>query len=390
MTASESEAELDSGVYPKRDVEIVKGVGSRLWDLNNNEYIDMGASYGVCNVGHCNPHVIDAIKSQVENLFYISSTYPNPVRRELLAKLISISPKGMARVFLSNSGTEGIEAALKFAILHSQRNKIIAALRSYHGRTLGSLSATWNPKYREPFKNQLMPVEFVKYDDSESMKNAVNKDTAAVLLEPIQGEGGVYVPSKDYLKTVRDICTDLGSILIIDEVQTGLGRTGRMFCIEHSDITPDILVIGKSLGGGLPIAATVLHEKLGAMPKVMHGSTFGGNPLCCAAANATIDFILDNNLPVRSEELGNYFKSRLTDLPSSVIREVRGMGLMLAIELKTKNTPYLTKLLELGIAPLPGGNTVIRFLPPLVISKDEIDRTVTILEEILDDHDTRC
>jgi len=390
VTASESEAELDSGVYPKRDVEIVKGVGSRLWDLNNNEYIDMGASYGVCNVGHCNPHVIDAIKSQVENLFYISSTYPNPVRRELLAKLISISPKGMARVFLSNSGTEGIEAALKFAILHSQRNKIIAALRSYHGRTLGSLSATWNPKYREPFKNQLMPVEFVKYDDSESMKNAVNKDTAAVLLEPIQGEGGVYVPSKDYLKTVRDICTDLGSILIIDEVQTGLGRTGRMFCIEHSDITPDILVIGKSLGGGLPIAATVLHEKLGAMPKVMHGSTFGGNPLCCAAANATIDFILDNNLPVRSEELGNYFKSRLTDLPSSVIREVRGMGLMLAIELKTKNTPYLTKLLELGIAPLPGGNTVIRFLPPLVISKDEIDRTVTILEEILDDHDTRC
>ncbi len=383
-----SEDELDSGVYPKREVVIARGKGCTLWDANNNEYLDMGASYGVCNIGHCNSEVIKAIKSQAENLFYISSTYPNPVRRELLEKIISISPKGMARAFLSNSGTEGIEAALKFAILHTKRKKIIAAMRSYHGRTLGSLSATWNQKYREPFNNHLMPVEFVKYDDSESMKNMVDKETATVILEPIQGEGGVYVPSKSYLRAVRDICSDAGAMLIIDEVQTGLGRTGKMFCLEHFDVIPDILVIGKSLGGGLPIAATVLHEELGAMPKGTHGSTFGGNPICCAAANAVIDFILDNDLPARSEELGNYFKSRLTNLPSSIIREVRGIGLMLAIELKTKNTPYLNKLLERGIAPLPGGTTTIRFLPPLVISKDEIDKTLAILEESLNDHDT--
>lgn len=382
-----SESNLASGVYAKRDVEIVKGIGCSLWDSNGKVYIDMGASYGVCNVGHCNLEVLKAVKKQMENLIYISSTYPNPVRRELLEKIIEITPEGMSRAFLCNSGTEAIEAALKFSIIHTNRNKIVSTMRSYHGRTLGSLSATWNKKYREPFLEHLMPVKFIKYNDEEAVKDAVNEETAAVLLEPIQGEGGVHVADIGYLKAVRDVCNDSGAVFIVDEVQTGLGRTGKMFCIEHYGITPDIMCIGKSMGGGLPIAATVLHKKLGEMPKGMHGSTFGGNPGCCAAALAAIDFIINKNLPARAEELGYYFKSQLNNLPSQNIREVRGLGLMLALELKTKNTPYLNILLKRGIAPLPGGTTTLRFLPPLVVDKEEINRTVTVLEEILNENE---
>jgi acetylornithine/LysW-gamma-L-lysine aminotransferase len=384
-----AEEDLASGVYAKRNVEIVKGQGCYIWDSNEKKYIDMGASYGVCNVGHCNPDVVAAVRSQAESLLYISSTYKNPIRRELLERIISISPSGMARVFLCNSGTESVEAAIKFALFHTKRKHIVSAMRSYHGRTLGSLSATWNKKYREPFSHQLMRTRFVKYDDIENLKETVDKDTAAVLLEPIQGEGGVIVPNENYFKAVRDVCTDSGTLLIVDEVQTGLGRTGSMFCVHQYNIEPDVMCIGKSLGGGLPIAATVLHEHLGAMQKGIHGSTFGGNPIACAAANATINYIKKENLPGYAKEMGNYFKSRLNDLPSQTIREVRGLGLMLAIELKTKNTPYLNKLLENGIAPLPGGTTVIRFLPPLVVEREDIDKTLSILESVLieDEHE---
>jgi len=361
------EDELESGIYAKRDIEIVSGKGSCLWDTEGKMYIDMGASYGVCNVGHCNPEVQEALRRQVENIMYISSTYPNPVRAELLQKILSITPSGMARSFLCNSGTESVEAALKFAVYSTKRKKIVAAMRSYHGRTIGALSATWNKKYRKDFEELLLPVNFIKYNDSEEIKKGVDKDTAAVLLEPVQGEGGVYVPDDEYFKTVRDVCDDTGTLLIIDEVQTGLGRTGAMFGIDHYKVIPDIMCMGKSLGGGFPIAATVLHEKLGMMPKGVHGSTFGGNPLACAAACAAIDFIKKKNLPEHAKLLGNYFLEKLRSLSSPNIREVRGLGLMLAVELRSKNTPYLNKLLERGIAPLPAGTTVVRFLPPLVI-----------------------
>ncbi len=384
-----TEADLDSGVYAKRPVEIVMGKGSNIWDTTGKKYIDMGASYGVCNVGHCNPVVVEAVKQQAEKLFYISSTYPNPVRKELLEKIITITPKGMARTFLCNSGTEAVEAALKFSILQTQRKNIVAAMRSYHGRTLGSLSTTWNQKYREPFTGHLLPVRFMKYDDEESLKDTVDKDTAAVLLEPVQGEGGVYVPNEGYFKAVRDVCNDYNALLIADEIQTGLGRTGKMFCVEKYNVMPDILCIGKSLGGGLPIAAAVLHERLGEMPKGMHGSTFGGNPIASAAGCAVIDYILETDLPAHAEKQGNYFKSQLNRISSNtkLIREVRGIGLMLAVELRTKNTPFLNSLLDRGIAPLPGGTTIIRFLPPLIIEKDEIDNTIQVLEEILNDQD---
>lgn len=346
-------------------------------------YLDMGASYGVCNVGHSNPEVVEAIKRQADNLLYISSTYKNPVRAELMEKLVSISPTGLNKCFLCNSGTEAVEAALKFAVHLTGRKNIVAAMRGFHGRTLGALATTWNIKHRADFEELLMPVKFVKYDDAEEMKKAVNKNTAAVILEPVQGEGGVYVPHKDYFRSVRDICTDSGALLIADEVQTGLGRTGTMFCVEQYNVVPDIMCIGKSLGGGFPIAATLLHESLGTLKKGIHGSTFGGNPLGCAAAVAAVDFIIKKNLPEHARELGKYFLKRLNSLSSPNIREVRGLGLMLGVELKTKSAPYLKKLLDNGIAALPSGTTVIRFLPPLVVEQEDITKTVTALEVAL-------
>jgi acetylornithine/LysW-gamma-L-lysine aminotransferase len=378
-----NEDELASGVYAKRNVEIIKGMGCYLWDSGGKKYIDMGASYGVCNVGHCNPEVQEAIIKQAENLFYISSTYPNPVRQELMEKIISITPKGMGRVFLCNSGTESVEAAIKFAIQATNKTKIVAALRSYHGRSLGALSLTWNKKYREGLEDLLLPVKFVKFNDAEAIKENVDSETAAVVLEPVQGEGGINVPDKGYLKAVRDICTDNSALFIADEVQTGLARTGKMFAVEHDNVVPDIMCIGKSLGGGMPIGATVLHESLGAMRKGSHGSTFGGNPLVSAAAGAAIDFAVKKNLPVHAEKMGEYFIDKLRSLTSPVIREVRGLGLMLAVELRSKNTPYLNKLLEKGIAPLPGGTTIIRFLPPLVLEHEDIDITVDAFKEAL-------
>lgn len=378
-----TEEELASGVYAKRNVEIVSAKGCCLWDSDGKMYLDMGASYGVCNVGHCNPEVREAIKGQAENLFYISSTYPNPVRTELLEKIKSITPSGMARTFLCNSGTESVEAAIKFAIQHTQKTKIVAALRSYHGRTLGSLSLTWNPKYRQGLEDLLLPVKFVKFNDSEAIKEAVDDKTAAVILEPVQGESGVNIPDKGYLESVRDICTDKGALFIADEVQTGLGRTGKMFAVEHDGVVPDIMCIGKSLGGGVPIAATVLHENLGTMKKGSHGSTFGGNPLACAAACAAIDYLVKKDLPSHAAEMGHYFLEKLRSLQSPVIRDIRGLGLMLAVELKTKNFPYLNKLLQKGIAPIPAGTTIIRFLPPLVVEREDINRTVSALQEAL-------
>ncbi|WP_455392205.1 aspartate aminotransferase family protein [[Eubacterium] cellulosolvens] len=377
------EEELDAGTYTKRNVEIVNGQGACLWDVNGKVYIDMGASYGVCNVGHRNPEVLEAVKRQGENIFYIASTYPNPVRRELMESIISITPAGLARCFICNSGTEAVEAGIKFAVYSTKRKKLVAAMRAFHGRTLGSLSLTWNKKFREDFQDILIPVNFVRYNDEESLKDAVDSDTAAVILEPVQGEGGVNIPDKDYFKAVRDICTDSGALLIDDEIQTGMGRTGRMFCVEHYNVTPDIMCIGKSLGGGFPIAATVLHENLGPMKKGIHGSTFGGNPLACAAAHAAIDFTVKKDLPGRAAELGDYFLDKLRSLTSPNIREVRGLGLMLAVELKSKATPYLNKLLDRGIAPLPAGATYIRLLPPLVVEQEDIDKTVTVLEESL-------
>ncbi|MBN1390237.1 MAG: aminotransferase class III-fold pyridoxal phosphate-dependent enzyme [Candidatus Thermoplasmatota archaeon] len=379
-----SEEQLESGAVTKRGIEIVRGDGSRIWDSNGKEYIDMGASYGVCNVGHCNPYVIEAVQKQLSELIYVSSSYDNPARRELMERLIEISPSGMARVFLCNSGTEAVETALKFTLKHTGRTKVVAAKRAFHGRTLGSLSMTFNPSHREGVSDKLFPVDFVTFGNAGELNDIVTEETAAVVLEPIQGEGGVHLPPEGYFKEARRICDEKGALLIVDEVQAGMCRTGKIFAIQHYEVTPDIICIGKSIAGGLPMGAAILHDKLGPMPKGSHGSTFGGNPLVCAAANGALRYMIDHDLSGRSETLGKRFLEGLRGIGSMQVREVRGMGLMIGVELKTRSGPYLSALLEKGIAAIPTGSTVIRFLPPLVVPGEEIDMTVKTFAEVLD------
>jgi acetylornithine/LysW-gamma-L-lysine aminotransferase len=379
-----SESELESGAITKRGIEVVRGDGCHIWDVTGKKYLDMGASYGVLNVGHRNRMVLDAIKAQSEELIYVSSSYDNPARRELMERLLSVSPEGMSRVFLCNSGTESMEAAIKFAFKLTGRKKLVAAKRAFHGRTLGSLSLTFAPAHREGMDGLLLPVEFVPYGVIDEMRKAVTEETAAVVLEPIQGEGGVHVPPEGYLKAVREICDEKGALLIIDEVQTGLCRTGRFFAIQHSSVAPDIMCVGKSLGGGLPIAAAVLGRRMGEVPKGLHGSTFGGNPLACAAANASLEFMVQERLDERAASLGKHLMDGLRDLSSPQIREVRGRGLMVGLELRSRAGPFLSALLDKGIAAIPTGASVIRFLPPLVIGKEDIDLTISTVKEVLD------
>jgi len=382
-----SEDRYGTNIFPKRDVAIVRGHGALLYGSDGKEYIDLGASYGVGNVGHCHPRVIAAIKAQSERLLYVSPTFYNDMRAGVSERLARLAPPGLDRVYLCNSGTEAVESAIKFARKHTGRPKIISCMRSFHGRTLGALSATYNKKYREGFEPLVPGFEFVPFGDLEAMKKAVTDKTAAVIVEPVQGEGGIFPAPDGYLKGVRDICTDSKTIFVADEIQTGLGRTGMMFAVEHWDVTPDIVTIAKSLASGLPLAAMITHEEFCDLEKGSHGSTFGGSPICCAAALATLDVIVDENLPERAELLGEHATDRLEAFAGSdkgsVIREIRGLGLMIGIELKKKAGPYLDSILGHGAIALPAGTTVIRLLPPLVISEPQLDKGLGIIEEVL-------
>ncbi|MGA1822015.1 MAG: aspartate aminotransferase family protein [Thermoplasmatota archaeon] len=380
-----TEEELESGVIAKRGVRIDRGKGAYIWDSNGYKYLDMGASYGVCNIGHSPERLVESVRSQMENIIYVSSSYDNPVREALMRRLVEISPIHEGRVFLCSSGTEAVEAAVKFALAATNKKRIIAAIGSFHGRTMGSLSLTHNPKYRAGFEDFLGPVDFVRYGDVADMENNIKDETAAVILEPIQGEGGVRTPPDGYLKKVRELCDSREILLIIDEVQTGMCRTGSMFAVDHEGIKPDILCIGKSLGGGFPIAAALLDGSLGQMEKGRHGSTFGGSPIACSAAIAALDIMEEQELSARAMELGDYFMDRLRSIDSTIVREVRGRGLMIGVELKRRAGPYLSALLRDGIAAIPAGSNVIRFLPPLVIGRDDIDHTVEVLTRVLDE-----
>jgi len=384
-----SEDRYSTNIFPKRDVAIVRGHGALLWGSDGKEYLDLGASYGVGNVGHCHPRVVEAIRAQAERLLYVSPTFYNDMRASLSERLAKLSPPGLDRVYLCNSGTEAVESAIKYARKHTGRSNMISCMRSFHGRTLGALSATFNKKYREGFEPLVPGFEFVPFGDLEALKKAVNDRTAAVIVEPIQGEGGIFPAPDGYLKGVRDICTDAKAVFVADEIQTGLGRTGRMFAVENWNVTPDIITIAKSLASGLPLAAMITHEGLCDLEKGSHGSTFGGSPICCAAALATLDVIVEEKLPEKAALLGKHAMDRLRAFAvsgrSSVVREARGLGLMIGIELKKKAGPYLDDILAHGAIALPAGTTVIRLLPPLVISKDQLDKGLGTIEEVLSD-----
>ncbi len=374
----------DSGLYPKHPLVLVRGEGARVWDADGREYIDCVGGHGVANVGHANPAVIRAVTEQVQRLVICPNGFYNDQRAQLLAELTRIAPPGLERAFLCNSGTEAVEAAFKFARLTTCRTKVVAAMRGFHGRTFGALSATWRKVYRQPFEPLVPGFEFVPYNRLERMQQAVDEETAAVILEVVQGEGGVNPGDGAYLRGVQTLCQERGTLFIVDEVQTGFGRTGRMFASLHYDLQPDLMCVAKSIAGGLPMGAVLIGPRVGDLPKKVHGSTFGGNPLVCAAALATIRYIEAEHLPQRAAELGARLLAGLKGISSPRIRQVRGLGLMVGVELKGKSGPYLAALAERGVLALAAGATVMRFLPPLVISAEDVDTVVERVAAVLD------
>jgi acetylornithine/LysW-gamma-L-lysine aminotransferase len=376
------ENKYSAGTYAKQDLVIVRGQGASLFDADGVEYLDCTSGHGVANLGHAHPKVAAAISEQASTLITLFESYPNDKRAALMQKMATLVP-GLERVFFCNSGTEAVEAALKFARISTGRTEIVAAMRAFHGRTFGSLSATFNKKYRQGFEPLVPGFSHVPFNKNEALEEAVTDETAAVILEVIQGEGGVYPADPDYIQATRRICDEKGALLIIDEIQSGFGRTGKMFAVQHFDITPDMLTCAKSLAGGVPMGAVLIGEKVQNLTPGTHGTTFGGNPLSCAAALAALTAIEEEDLAGQAAEKGAYLMDKLRQIDSPLIREVRGMGLMVGVELKQKVAPYLKALQDRNILALNAGMTVLRLLPPLVISYKQIDRVVSALEEVL-------
>ena len=383
------EDQYSSGVAPKQPIVLSRGEGARLWDVEGIEYVDCTSGHGVANVGHANPVIIEAITQQARQLITAPNDFYNDKRAQLLSELVRIAPDGLERAFLCNSGAEAVEGAIKFARLATSRTKIISTKRGFHGRTLGALSATWNKSYRKPFEPLVSGFEFVPYNQLEQIKRVVDEETAAVIIEVVQGEGGVFPAKVEFLYGVQTLCRANGALLILDEVQTGFGRTGKMFACEHFNLEPDLMTVAKGIAGGVPMGAVLIGARVGDLPKKIHGSTFGGNALACAAALATINFIESEDLPQRAAELGERLMDGLRAIDSPVVREVRGLGLMVGMQLKMRAGKYLAKLAEpmdgLGVLALSAGSTVIRFLPPLVISEDDVDLVVSRVEEVFKD-----
>ncbi|MGD9029191.1 MAG: aspartate aminotransferase family protein, partial [Anaerolineae bacterium] len=328
-----------SGLYVKQPLVLTRGAGARLWDVDGNTYIDCVGGHGVANVGHANPAVVEAVARQAGRLMTAPNGFYNDQRARLLALLVRIAPAGLERAYLCNSGAEAVEAAFKFARLATGRAKIVSTMRGFHGRTMGALSATWHKAYREPFEPLVPGFQFVPYGRLERMAQAVDEQTAAVVLEVVQGEGGVNPGDGDYLRGVQALCRERGALLIVDEVQTGFGRTGKMFACEHYGLEPDLMCVAKAMAGGVPMGAVLLGVRVGDLPTKIHGSTFGGNPLSCAAALAAIAFIQSQDLPRRAARLGERLMIGLRAIESPLIREVRGLGLMVGVQLRGRAGP---------------------------------------------------
>ena len=374
-----------AGTYHKRKLVIVRGQGARLWSQDGKEYIDCIGGQGAANIGHQNPYVNKALQEQSHKLINCTELFYNDERALLLEALARLTPPRISRFFFCNSGAESIEGAFKFARLATGRTEIVATMRGYHGKSMGALSATWNKEYREPFEPLVPGFSHVPFDNLEKTCQAITGKTAAFIVEPVQGESGVRPGSRDYFQGVEAHCRKTGTVLILDEVQTGFCRTGKMFALEHFGIEPDILCLAKSLGGGVPMGAIGISEAVSAkLFKLAHTSTFGGNPLACAAANAAIRYMEDFHLAQRAQDLGLEFMAELRKISSPKIREVRGLGLIVGIELKEKAGPYIQQLMERGVLVLGAGPTVIRYLPPLVIEGDDLKRvaaeTATVLQ----------
>ncbi|MDE2975378.1 MAG: acetylornithine/succinylornithine family transaminase [Gemmatimonadota bacterium] len=369
-------------VFPKRDITIVKGSGAEVWDDRGRRYIDCVAGIGVASVGHANPAVAKALAEQARTLVTCPGIFYNDVRARLLEKLASVAPPGLSRGFLCNSGAEAVEAAIKFARLATGRTGIVSAVRGFHGRTLGALSATYRKEYREPFEPLVPDFSFAPFNNPGKLREAVGVGTAAVLIEPVQGEGGIRPAGADYLLAAREICDETGALLVLDEIQTGFCRTGRMFACERHGVVPDMLCLAKGIAGGVPLGAVLANDRI-RPPPGRHGTTFGGNPLACAAALAAIDFMEAERLGERAEQLGARFRERFEARLPARVRAVRQVGLMIGVELGEACRPYIEALAERSVLALAAGTTVIRLLPPLVIAEEQVDEVTEALAGVL-------
>ena len=363
-----------------------------VWDVSGNEYIDCMGGYGVALIGHCNDRVINAIKNQSEKLITCHMSIYNNVRLEFLEKISKISPKKLSKVFFSNSGAEATEAALKFSRKFTGKSGIIAMSGGYHGKTFGALSVTHNEKYRKSFQPLLEGVKFVPYSNPSKIEESLDNSIGTVIIEPIQGETGIIVPSDGVLQQIRKICDQNNLVLIFDEIQSGLGRTGRMWAGEHWSTTPDIMCLAKGIAGGLPMGLTLCKpEILDAMKVGEHSSTFAGNPLSCSAGIATIESIVEENLVENAMKVGNKFKSGLLQLKDNhrIVRDVRGLGLMLALELRFDIKDILFDGIKEGLLMLYSGRNIIRLLPPLVLDEVKVAKTLSIMDKLLTKEEER-
>ncbi len=387
-----SEDQYLGNLYQRFPVTIEKALGSHVWDTDNNEYIDCMGGYGVALVGHRNERVVNAIKSQIEKVITVHSSFYNKTREEFLQTLIGIAPAGLSQVHLNNSGAESVEAGIKFARKFTGRKGMVAMKGSYHGKSMGALSLTFNPKYRESFKPLVEKVTFSPYGDIDALQTAVDKDTAFVILEPIQGESGIHVPPDGFLQDVRKVCDENESLLVFDEIQSGLGRTGSMWASEHWETIPDIMCLAKGIAGGVPMGVTLVKpDILSVMKKGEHSSTFGGNPLACAAGTATLQALTQDGLIENAKNMGEKFFRGLNDLKSKhkIIREVRGRGLMIGVELKFEVKDILMEGIKKGLLLLYSGRNILRLLPPLVMSDEDVTKSLQILDELLTNEEGR-
>lgn len=395
MNTTITEETFVGNLYQRFPVNLKRGKGCIVWDTNNNEYIDCMGGYGVALVGHCNPRVVSAIKNQVEDLITCHMSIYNDKRLEYLNKLSKIIPQNLSKVFFSNSGTESVEAALKFARKYSNKNGIIALNGGYHGKTFGSLSVTYNEKYRKSFTPLLDGVKFVSYSEMdviEEIVNNVDNKIGTVIVEPIQGETGIIVPPSNFLKNIRDLCDKYDIVLIFDEIQSGLGRTGKMWACEHWNVKPDVMCLAKGIAGGVPMGITLFKPKILDCIKVgEHSSTFAGNPLACAAGIATIESLIEDKLVENSFNMGKIFKEGLLNLKDKhkIIRDVRGLGMMIGIEMRFDVKDILFDGIRNGILLLYSGRNILRLLPPLVMDEMNIKKSLDIIDILITKEEER-
>jgi LysW-gamma-L-lysine/LysW-L-ornithine aminotransferase len=379
-------------LYQRFPVNITKGKGTRVWDTAGKEYIDCMGGYGVALVGHCNDRVVNALKMQAEILITAHMSTYNDTRLRFMEKITSVAPPSLNKIFFANSGAESVEAALKFARKYSGRHGVIAMNGAYHGKTFGALSVTYSEKYRKSFMPLLDGVKFVPYNDPSMLEEVIDDAIGSVIVEPIQGETGIIVPPDDLLPKIREICNRRNIVLIFDEIQSGLGRTGKMWAGQNWNTTPDIMCLAKGIAGGVPMGLVLAKQEImDAMKLGEHSSTFGGSPIACAAGTATIEALTDDKLIDNAAKMGMYFKEGLNRLQEKhkIVRQVRGIGMMLGVELRFDVKDILLDGIRHGVLILYSGRNILRLLPPLVMDETTVSRVVDIIDVILTNEEKR-